>query len=176
MITVHSRDAGTMRAVVHPMTVPPGATVVTPPEPPGCPWTAPGQVPHGRVRKAALPAGCDWSDTSRWIRNAAYPTAPPTGVTYVYGHACRVHVCPFTPVKETSAGYTVRAGDTVTVDTGATLLSYRVCAVAASPKAGPAKQPACGSRVDLDIVTCQYDASGASTENIIIAATLAGTR
>jgi hypothetical protein len=170
VLTLHTRDAGTLRAVVHPMTVPPGATTVTLPEPPGCPWISPSQVPY---RRATLPAGCDWTDTSRWVRNAAYPSAPPAGVTYVYGHACRVHVCPFTPVRQTATGYTVRPGDTVTIDTGAALLTYRVCAVAASPKDGPARQPACTGRVDLDIVTCQYDARGASTENIVIAATLA---
>ncbi len=170
-IVLTTRQVGTLTAVVSPMTVPADTTIVSPPEPAGCPWTGPSQVQnHGND----VPPGCDWSQTSIWVRNAAYPTAPAGGITYIYGHACRSHICPFSPVQETSGGgYTVQPGDTAVITTPTETLTYRVCAVASSPKhGGPAIQPTCPSTVDLDIITCGYGPNDTSDKNIIISATL----
>ncbi len=169
-IVLTTRQVGTLSAVVSPMTVSADAAIVNPPEPAGCPWAGPGDVEnHGDV-----PAGCDWSDTSIWVRNASFPTSPAKGITYVYGHACRSHICPFSAVQETpGGGYTVQPGDVAVITTSAATLTYRVCAVASSPKhGGPAVQPSCPSTVDLDIITCGYGPNDVSTKNIVIAATL----
>lgn len=169
-VTLHTRLAGTVQAVVHPMAVAAGTTTVSPPEPAGCPWNSALQVAQ---RGTDVPVGCDWTDTSVWIENAAYPRSPPSGTTYIYGHACLYHICPFSAVKQTSDGlYTVGPGDSIMITTRAGTLAYLVCAVAASPKAGPAQQPVCNGGVDLDIITCRFDTSGTSLDNIIIAATL----
>jgi hypothetical protein len=113
-----------------------------------------------------------------WIRNASYPASPAAGTTYIYGHACRYHICPFSAVQQNSdGGYTVQPGDTAVITTPTESLTYQVCAVGKSPKqGGDAIQPACGRTVDLDIVTCGYAADDTSTENIIIAATLVSVR
>lgn len=110
-----------------------------------------------------------------WIRNAAYPADPPQGITYIYAHACRYHLCPLSAVRQDADGrFTVLPGDTVEIVTTVDRLHYRVCGVGTSPRSGPVTAPDCGAaHPDLMIVTCRYDTQGRSSENIIIAASLA---
>lgn len=119
--------------------------------------------PHGTARQ--------W-DTAAWIEQSAYPASPKTGPSYVYGHACHYHVCPFTRLTD------VAVGDTVTVRTSPQLLSYRVCSRGLSPKADNLLVPACrGAVVDLVLVTCQYEQGDTSVDNLVVVATLtAATR
>lgn len=161
---------------VHPLSVPDGAAMVTPPAPPGCPWTGPADLPADPSLEP-IPAGCDWRDTSVWITQASYPADPPTGVTYVYAHACAAHLCPLSEVRAAGTGFTVGPGDTVDIATAhAAALDYRVCGVGSSPKSGPLLVPDCGARrVDLVLVTCSIDQGARSGTNIVIAAALRAT-
>lgn len=115
----------------------------------------------------------DWRNTSVWVDASAFPAAPSSGTSYVYGHACTAKLCPFTALRRTPAGgYTVQAGDQILVSTSTAALSYRVCGVGSSPKSGDLVVPPCnGQRVDLVIVTCEYE-DGVSRDNLVVASTL----
>lgn len=111
----------------------------------------------------------DWS-TAAWIEQSAYPAASARAVSYVYGHACHYHVCSFTRLGDAGIG------DSITVTTSASLLSYRVCGSGLSPKAGNLVIPGCdrGSG-DLVLVTCAYEQGDTSTKNLVVVATLVGS-
>lgn len=110
--------------------------------------------------------------TAAWIEQSAYPTAAVTGgASYIYGHACHHHVCSFTRLRDATTG------NTVTVDTRASLLTYRICATGRSSKGGNLEVPACGAdSVDLVLVTCEYEQGDQSTHNLVVAAQLVSSR
>lgn len=110
--------------------------------------------------------------TAAWIEQSAYPTAAATGgPSYIYGHACHHHVCSFTHLRNATTG------DAVTVDTPASLLTYRICATGRSAKNGNLQVPTCGAEpVDLVLVTCEYEQGDQSTHNLVVAAQLVSSR
>ncbi len=110
--------------------------------------------------------------TAAWIEQSAYPTAAATGgPSYIYGHACHHHVCSFTQLRDAATG------NTVTVDTPASLLTYRICATGRSSKTGNLQVPTCGAEpVNLVLVTCEYEQGDQSTHNLVVAAQLVSSR
>lgn len=116
--------------------------------------------PHGNARQ--------W-DTAAWIEQSAYPATPPSGPSYIYGHACHYHLCPFTRLRD------VQVGDAVTVQSAASPIRYRVCAVGVSSKAGNLVVPTCGSSADLVLVTCRFERGDTSTDNLVVVATVIRT-
>ena len=116
--------------------------------------------PHGSARQ--------W-DTAAWIEQSAYPAEPASGPSYIYGHACHYHLCPFTRLRD------VRVGDAVTVQSSASPISYRVCSVGVSSKAGNLVVPPCASSTDLVLVTCQFERGDTSTSNLVVVATVIET-
>jgi sortase (surface protein transpeptidase) len=103
------------------------------------------------------------------VVQAAYPATPSAGTTYVYGHACHHHLCPFTLLTGTDIG------DTVVVTTPSGLLTYRVDRIGLSPKSASslptwASDSTVGNRIVL--VTCQYEHGDTSTTNIVVVANL----
>ena len=127
------------------------------------------------------PEGEDWSETSIWVRASAYPSSPSTGTSYVSGHSCRSHICPFSDVQRKPDGtYTVLVGDQMIVTTPSGVLTYLVCGVGSSPKYlddGVTHNPNllvpdCGGiRPDIVVITCQFE-EGSSNNNIVIATRL----
>jgi LPXTG-site transpeptidase (sortase) family protein len=115
--------------------------------------------PHGTAQQ--------WN-TAAWIEQSAYPAAPAHGASYIYGHACHYHVCPFSRLADAAVG------DAITVQVPAQVLTYRVCARGLSSKDHNLVVPACSrSSADLVLVTCQYEHGDSSTENLVVVASLA---
>lgn len=145
-------------------------TFTVPPEIPGCPSDYNPKDPPPV-------AACDWSRTTVRIAQAAYPAYPSTGTTYIAGHACQHHICPFTAIQHLPDGsYTVNSGDQVVIGTPTGILTYRVTIVRSVPKhdTGPLPQWASDSTVPnrVVIVTCEYEQGDTSQDNIVIVATL----
>jgi hypothetical protein len=121
----------------------------------------PVDPPHG------TPA--EWN-TAVWVKQSAYPSAPSTGTSYIYGHACHYHQCPFTQLKD------ARIGDLVwvTLPTGV-LLTYQIERTGLSPKTASAL-PAWASdstvRNRVVLVTCAFEQGDTSTNNIVVVANL----
>jgi hypothetical protein len=109
-------------------------------------------------------------DTAAWIEQSAYPERPASGPSYIYGHACHYHLCPFTRLGD------AHVGDTITVQSSSSPIGYRVCSVGVSSKAGNLVQPPCSSGADLVLVTCQYERGDTSTNNLVVVATMIETR
>lgn len=148
-------------------------TVVKPPEYLGCPWTSSSQMQHAG---SSDPAGCNWSDTSIRVAASAYPSYPSNGTTYVYGHACQHHICPFSAIQRKAAGgYTVARGDTITIRTPSGVLTYRVTRVGSSSK-NHNSLPAWANDSTVPnrvvVVTCEYESGGQSANNIVVVAKL----
>jgi hypothetical protein len=126
------------------------------------------------------PEGQDWCDTSVRIQASAYPSSPSTGTTYVYGHACAHHICPFTDVRLLpGGGYSVQPGDQVVEETPTGILTLRVCQVYSSPKDGPFVEPDCGKQtIDLVIIACEYEPGTTydNGKNVVVAATLVASK
>lgn len=158
-------------------------TVLPSPSPTSC--AAPVQIGVMDVPSYAMvtppePAGHNWCDTSVRIKASAYPSSPSTGTTYVYGHACAHHVCPFTDIRLLpGGGYSVQPGDQVVAETSTGVLTLRVCRVYSSPKDGPFKEPNCGGQsIDLVIIACEYE-PGTTYDNgmnVVVAATLVASK
>ncbi|MCW2539796.1 MAG: hypothetical protein JWN95_1521 [Frankiales bacterium] len=106
--------------------------------------------------------------TAAWIAQSAYPSAPPSGTSYIYGHACHYHACSFTRLHDATPA------DNVVVRTSSSQLTYQICATGLSPKSGNLVVPACKNHahVDLVLVTCQFEQGDTSTNNLVLAATL----
>jgi hypothetical protein len=108
-------------------------------------------------------------NTAAWVIQAAYPSAPSTGTTYVYGHACHHHVCPFTKLKDATVG------DPIVVTTPAGVLNYQINRIGLSPRSARSL-PAWASDSTITnrivLVTCQYEQGDISINNIVVAATL----
>jgi hypothetical protein len=126
------------------------------------------------------PAGHNWCDTSVRIKASAYPSSPSTGTTYVYGHACAHHPCPFTDIRLLpGGGYSVQPGDQVVEETPTGILILRVCQVYSSPKDGPFVEPNCGKQtIDLVIIACEYEPGTTydNGKNVVVAATLEASK
>jgi LPXTG-site transpeptidase (sortase) family protein len=110
----------------------------------------------------------EWN-TAGWVKQSAYPSAPSNGTSYVYGHACHHHVCPFTRLKDANLG------DQVTVTTASGTLTYRIARIGQSPKTARALPSwAFDSTVPnrLVLVTCAFEQGDTSSENIVVVAQL----
>ncbi len=108
-------------------------------------------------------------DTAAWIVQAAYPAAESTGTTYIYGHACHHHICPFTNLKQAAGG------DPVIVTTPTARLTYLIRRIGLSPKSanslpGWASDSTVKNR--LVLVTCEFEDGDTSTNNIVMVAEL----
>jgi LPXTG-site transpeptidase (sortase) family protein len=104
------------------------------------------------------------------VVQAAYPAAPSTGTTYIYGHACHHHVCPFTNLKNAAVG------DPVVVTTPSGVLSYRITRIGLSPRSAdslPNWAALSTTPNRLVLVTCQFEQGDLSVNNIVVAASLA---
>lgn len=109
-----------------------------------------------------------------WVRYR--PPVPPTeterGTAYVYGHACRHHVCSFTDLAR------AQPGGSITVSRGARSLSYRIESVSADyPKSGPGSLAELRSGVAdrsiahrLVLITCGYERYDVSRNNVVVVA------
>lgn len=112
-------------------------------------------------------------DTAAWVVQAGYPAAPSTGTTYVYGHACHHHICPFTNLKDAAVG------DPVVVTTPSRVLSYRIDRIGSSPRSASSLPPwASDSTVKnrIVLVTCEYESGDTSINNIVVVANLVSAR
>jgi sortase (surface protein transpeptidase) len=97
------------------------------------------------------------------------PAAPSTGTTYVYGHACHHHVCPFTNLKDATVG------DPIVVTTPAGVLNYQINRIGLSPRSANSLPAWASDSTITDrivLITCQYEQGDISTNNIVVAATL----
>jgi sortase (surface protein transpeptidase) len=108
-------------------------------------------------------------DTAVWVIESSYPSARSKGTTYVYGHACHYHVCPFTNLKVAAVG------DLVVVTTPSAVMTYRVNRTGLSSKSARslpswASDSTVGDRIVL--VTCEFEQGDTSINNIVVAATL----
>jgi hypothetical protein len=110
----------------------------------------------------------EW-DTAAWVVQAAYPAAPSTGTTYVYGHACHHHVCPFTDLKNAAVG------DPVVVSTPSGALNYRIGRIGLSSRSADSLPSwAANSTIPnrIVLVTCEYEQGDTSVNNIVVVANL----
>jgi LPXTG-site transpeptidase (sortase) family protein len=111
-------------------------------------------------------------DTAAWIVQAAYPAVHSTGTTYIYGHACHHHICPFTDLKQ------AKLGDPVLVTTATATLTYLIQRIGLSPKSASSLPDwASDSTVKnrLVLVTCEFENGDTSTNNIVIGAHLSSS-
>jgi hypothetical protein len=110
----------------------------------------------------------EWN-TAVWVRQSVYPSPASGGTSYVYGHACHYHVCPFTRLS------TARVGDRVQVRTPTDHLTYRIVHTGLSPKAA-ASLPSWASDSTapnrLVLVTCSYEKGDTSVNNLVVVARL----
>ena len=120
----------------------------------------PVDPPHGTA--------AEWN-TAVWVKQSAYPSAPSSGTSYIYGHACHYHQCPFTQLKDARIGDLVR----VTLPTG--VLTYQIERTGLSPKTASAL-PAWASdstvRNRVVLITCAFEQGDTSTNNIVVVANL----
>jgi sortase (surface protein transpeptidase) len=108
-------------------------------------------------------------NTPVWVEQSTYPATPGKGTTYVYGHACHHHVCPFTNLKD------AHVGDQVRVVTSALASTYTIERIGLSPKSA-SSLPSWASDSTLPnrivLVTCAYEQGDMSSDNIVVAAHL----
>ncbi len=108
-------------------------------------------------------------NTAAWVEQSTYPSTPDKGTSYVYGHACHYHVCPFTDLKD------ARVGDRVHVTTAVRTSTYTIDRTGLSPKsAGSLPSWASDSTVRdrIVLVTCAYEQGDTSMSNIVVVARL----
>jgi len=108
-------------------------------------------------------------NTATWVEESTYPMTPAKGTSYVYGHACHYHVCPFTNLKNAQLGDQVR----VTVSGGVRV--YTIVQTGLSPKSATSLPPwAADSTIPnrIVLVTCAFEQGDTSTDNIIVVARL----
>jgi LPXTG-site transpeptidase (sortase) family protein len=108
-------------------------------------------------------------NTAVWVKQSTYPSVPADGTTYVYGHACHYHVCPFTRLGD------ARVGDLARVTTASGTTTYAIERIGLSPKSATALPAwASDSTVPnrLVLVTCAYEQGDTSTSNIVVVARL----
>lgn len=129
---------------------------------------APISVASGQPVDPPHATAAQW-DTAAWVEQSSFPSVPSTGTSYVYGHACHHHVCPFTYLKDAAIG------DRVVITTTAGTFTYRIDRIGLSPKSAPtlpswASDSTVRNRVVL--VTCAYERGDTSTDNIVVVAHL----
>lgn len=110
-------------------------------------------------------------DTAVWVKESTYPSGASIGTSYVYGHACHHHVCPFTRLKDAAVG------DQVTVQTATQTLRYVIRRSGLSPRtANSLPSWAADSTVPnrLVLVTCAFEKGDTSRDNIVVVAQLEG--
>jgi LPXTG-site transpeptidase (sortase) family protein len=108
-------------------------------------------------------------NTAAWVEQSTYPSTPGKGTTYVYGHACHYHTCPFTNLKD------ARVGDQVRVTASARVSTYTIERVGLSPKSASSLSPWASDSTVPDrivLVTCAYEQGDTSTSNIVVVARL----
>ncbi|MBO0885243.1 MAG: class F sortase, partial [Mycobacterium sp.] len=108
-------------------------------------------------------------NTAAWVEQSTYPATPAKGTTYVYGHACHYHVCPFTNLVD------AKPGDQIRVKTRAGTRVYTIARTGLSPKSARslpswASDSTVPNRIVL--VTCAYEQGDTSTNNIVVMALL----
>ena len=110
----------------------------------------------------------EWN-TAVWVKESAYPSAHSTGTSYIYGHACHYHQCPFTQLKD------ARIGDLVAQRTGWERDLNQIERTGLSPKTASAL-PAWSSnstvRNRVVLITCAFEQGDTSTNNIVVVANL----
>lgn len=129
---------------------------------------APISVASGQPVDPPHATAAQWN-TAAWVEESTYPSAHSAGTTYVYGHACHHHVCPFTSLRDAAVG------DQVGITTSRGALIYRIDQIGLSPKSASslpswAADSTVGNRVVL--VTCAYEQGDTSTHNIVVVAHL----
>lgn len=110
----------------------------------------------------------EWN-TAVWVKQSAYPSAQSTGTSYIYGHACHYHQCPFTRLKDARVGDLVR----VTLPTGG--LTYQIEQTGLSPKTASALPRWASDSTERNrivLVTCAFEQGDTSTNNIVVVANL----
>ncbi len=113
----------------------------------------------------------EWN-TAVWVKQSSYPAAPSKGTSYIYGHACHHHVCPFTSLHNASVG------DQVIVTTASGTFTYRIARIGLSARSASSLPSwASDSTVPnrLVLVTCAFEQGDVSTDNIVVVAKLRGT-
>ncbi len=111
--------------------------------------------------------------TAVWVEQSSYPSGWSDGTSYVYGHACHHHVCPFTNLKDAVVG------DRVIITTASSTLTYRIGQIGLSAKSARslpswASDSTVPDRVVL--VTCAFEQGDTSTQNIVVVARLQAVR
>ncbi len=108
-------------------------------------------------------------NTAAWIVQAAYPAVRSTGTTYIYGHACHHHICPFTDLKQ------AKLADPVIITTPTATITYLIRRIGLSPKSASSLPDWASDSTIKDrlvLVTCQFENGDDSTNNIVIVAEL----
>ena len=108
-------------------------------------------------------------NTAVWVEQSTYPSTPANGTTYVYGHACHYHACPFTYLGD------ARIGDIARIMAASGTKSYRIERTGLSPKSATSLPPwASDSTVPnrLVLVTCAFEHGDTSTSNVVVVARL----
>jgi LPXTG-site transpeptidase (sortase) family protein len=110
--------------------------------------------------------------TAAWIVESAFPTRSSRGTSYIYGHACNYHVCPFTNLKDT------KVGDRVQITTSTGSVTYQIDRIGLSSKAAKSLPAwASDSTVPgrLVLVTCSHEYGDWGLDNIVVTAHLAAS-
>lgn len=106
-------------------------------------------------------------NTAVWVEQSAYPSAQSEGTSYVYGHACHHHTCPFTNL------YKARVGDRMIVATATGRFGYRIVRIGLSSRSATSL-PAWASDSTVPdrvvLVTCAFEQGDLSTQNIVVVA------
>lgn len=108
-------------------------------------------------------------NTAAWVQQSTYLTTPAKGTSYVYGHACHYHVCPYTNLKNAQPGDQVR----VTVSGGVRV--YTIVQTGLSPKSARSLPSwAADSTIPnrIVLITCAFEQGDTSTDNIVVVARL----
>ena len=111
-------------------------------------------------------------NTAAWIVQAAYPAVRSTGTTYIYGHACHHHICPFTNLNQ------AKLADPVIITTPTATLTYLIRRIGLSPKSASSLPDWASDSTIKDrlvLVTCQFENGDTSTNNIVIVAELSSS-
>ncbi|MBO0810269.1 MAG: class F sortase [Actinobacteria bacterium] len=108
-------------------------------------------------------------DTADWIVQSTYPARPGRGTAYIYGHACLGFPCAFNNLVRAKTGNIAR------ITTRTARLTYRIDRIGLSPKTATALPAWAADSTIPDrivLVTCSYEANGASPDNLVVIAHL----
>jgi hypothetical protein len=124
------------------------------------------------------PKKTNWCDTTVRVVASAYPTVPSTGTTYIYGHSCLQHTCPFSDIACTAncttpnPTFSVESGDHLVIKTPNGTLTEEVCGIGFSPKGehGTLIIPPCKGGIPDTVVTTCDNENGLDNENVVTSA------